>query len=407
MQTRLTSARDVSRRRFLAGSAAALSLLTLAKGAARAGLADPPRVLDAGGTPVRIVPVADGLVWPWDLAFLPDGEGFLVTEAPGRLRIVRGGVLDPAPVWTPPSPAGNDVLHGLVLHPRFAENRYVYVSYVKRSLRGHTLAVTRGRLDGSRLVDTDEIFVADAWADALHNVAGRMAFDANGLLYLSVGDRDRLWATGDARHRLRAQQLGNHVGKLLRLTDDGGVPRDNPFVGRRGARPEIFAYGFRNGYGLAFHPETGALWQADIGPLGGDELNVIVPGGNYGWPLVSAGRHYGGTPITGGLGAAPDAVAPALAWVPAITPSSLAFYTDDRFPGWTGNLFVSALSGQQIQRVELAGGTRIVRRESLLAELGLRFRVVAQGPDGCLYAATETAYGTGEPDATILRIEPA
>ena len=395
------------RRRFLAGSAAALSLLTpLARGVARAGLADSGPVLDAGSTRVRVVPVADGLVWPWDLAFLPDGDALLVTEAPGRLRIVRGNVLDPAPVWAPPSPDGNDVLHGGVLHPRFEENRYVYVSYVKRALRGFTLAVARGRLDGNRLVGTHEIFVADAWADRMHNVAGRMTFDAHDKLYVSVGDRDRLWATGDARFRLRAQDLGNHVGKILRLTDDGGVPPDKPFVGRRGARPEVFAYGFRNGYGLAFHPETGELWMADIGPLGGDELNVVAPGGNYGWPLVSAGLHYDGTPVEL-AGTPPDHRPPALAWVPAISPSSLAFYAGSRFPDWTGSLFVSALSGQQVQRIEVAGDGRAVRRESLLTELGLRFRVVAQGPDGNLYVATETAYGSGASDGTILRIEPA
>jgi glucose/arabinose dehydrogenase len=352
------------------------------------------------------VPVASGLVWPWDIAFLPDGKAFLVTEAPGRLRIVRDGVLNPAPVWLTPSPPGNDVLHGIVLHPRFAENRLVYVSYLKQGRPGRTLAITRGRLADDRLVETHEIFVADAWAEAAHNTAGRMAFGPDGKLYVSIGDRDRLWATDDERLRLGAQRLDNHAGKILRLTDDGSVPPDNPLVGRRGVKPEIFAYGFRNGYGLAFHPDSGELWQTDIGPLGGDEINLIEPGGNYGWPLVSTGRHYSGTPVGPGSGALPPIVRPVTVWDPAISPSSIAFYTGDVFPAWRGSLLVSALSGQQVQRLELDAAGQVRARESLVTGLGVRFRLVAEAPDGYLYLATELQYGTGEADGTILRLEP-
>jgi glucose/arabinose dehydrogenase len=384
----------------------ALTTLAATPGRALAGAPTESIELDAGSVRVRAVRVAEDLVWPWDLAFLPNGNGLLVTEAPGRLRIVRDGVLVAEPVWIAPSPEANDVLHGVVLHPRFAENGVVYLSYVKGGFRGMTLAVARGRFEAGRLVDVRDIFVANAWAKGLHNTAGRMAFGPDGHLYLSVGDRDRLWHTDDASSRMRAQRLDNHVGKIVRLTDVGGVPSDNPFVGRRGALPEVFAYGFRNGYGLAFHPQTGALWQADIGPLGGDELNVLERGGNYGWPLVSAGTHYSTNAVRSGA-EPPDAVPPIVSWVPAITPSSLLFYTGDRFPSWRGSLFLSALSGQHVQRIELTDDGRVRAHESLLAELGVRFRVVAQGPDGFLYVATEATYGGGTPDGVILRIEPA
>ena len=384
----------------------ALTTLAATPGRALAGAPTESIELDAGSVRVRAVRVAEDLVWPWDLAFLPNGNGLLVTEAPGRLRIVRDGVLVAEPVWIAPSPEANDVLHGVVLHPRFAENGLVYLSYVKGGFRGMTLAVARGRFEAGRLVDVSDIFVANAWAKGLHNTAGRMAFGPDGHLYLSVGDRDRLWHTDDASSRMRAQRLDNHVGKIVRLTDVGGVPPDNPFVGRRGALPEVFAYGFRNGYGLAFHPQTGALWQADIGPLGGDELNVLERRGNYGWPLVSAGTHYSTNAVRSGA-EPPDAVPPIVSWVPAITPSSLLFYTGDRFPSWRGSLFLSALSGQHVQRIELTDDGRVRAHESLLTELGVRFRVVAQGPDGFLYVATEATYGGGTPDGVILRIEPA
>ncbi|MBN1240865.1 MAG: PQQ-dependent sugar dehydrogenase [Gammaproteobacteria bacterium] len=380
-------------------AAAALSIVaTSAPGAGR--------VWEDADHGIRAVLVADGLVWPWDIAFLPDGDAMLVTEAPGRLRIVRDGAVAPSPAWTSPSPRSDDVLHGVVLHPRFAENGWVYVSYARSGWRGITLAIARGRLRNDRLVGVREIFVADAWADALHNIAGRMAFGPDGALYVSIGDRDRLWVTDNDELRMRAQRLDDHVGKVLRLTEDGGVPKDNPFVGRRGVKPEIFAYGFRNGYGLAFHPETAELWQADIGPRGGDEINVVVPGGNYGWPLVSAGTRYSGTAIGAGAGTLPEARMPSIWWVPAITPSSIAFYTADELPDWSGNLLVSALSGKQLQRIVFGEDGTERLREPLLEDLGLRFRVVTQGPDGYLYAATEKRYGGGDADGAILRIEP-
>jgi glucose/arabinose dehydrogenase len=201
--------------------------------------------------------------------------------------------------------------------------------------------------------------------------------------------------------------LSDHVGTTLRLTDDGGVPQDNPFVGRADARPEIFTYGNRNGYGLAFHPETGDLWQLEIGPLGGDEINILVPGGNYGWPLVSMGRNYSGTLVSDQPWYRPGMEMPRMFWVPVISPSAMTFYTGDRFPEWNGNLFVSALSGQQVQRIAFDQPGQAEQREPMLTELGVRFRDVLQGPDGYLYVATEVRYGSGNPDGTILRIEPA
>jgi glucose/arabinose dehydrogenase len=368
-----------------------------------------PRVLDAGRQRVRMVLVAGGLVAPWDIEFLPGGETMLVTESPGRLRVIRNGVLDPAPVWQAPSPEGNDVLHGVVAHPDFAQNRFVYAAYTKQGEQGLTLAVSRGRLDDGRLVDVREIFVADAWEDARNAIGGRMLFGPDRTLYVTVGDRDRLCCgpNDDNSIRMRAQDLGNHVGKTLRLTDDGGVPSDNPFVGRPGAKPEIFTYGNRNGHGLAFHPQTRELWQLEIGPLGGDEINILVPGGNYGWPLVSMGRNYTGTLVSDEPWYRPGMLMPRMFWVPQISPSSMTFYTGDRFPDWKGSLFVGALSGLQVQRIVFDQPGQAERREPMLTELGVRFRDVETGPDGYLYLATEVRYGSGNPDGAILRVEPA
>jgi len=369
-----------------------------------------PAVLDTAGGPIRVVPVATGLVHPWSIAFLPDGRTMLVAERAGRLRIIRDGVLDPQPIWqAPPRKAeGSDNLHAVAVHPRFAQNHFVYLTYPKSGELGNTLAVARGRLDGATLTDVREIFVADAW-ETSGNLAGRMLFGPDGTLYVTVGDRDRLCCIGrdDNSLRMRAQDLGNHVGKTLRLRDDGSVPPDNPFVDRPGAKPEIFTYGHRNGYGLAFHPETGALWQAEIGPLGGDELNILLPGRNYGWPLVSSGRNYTGTLVSDEPWSRPGMEMPRMIWVPSISPSSITFYTGDRFPRWKGSLFVGALNGKQLQRVSFNQPSQAERREPLLTQLDVRIRDVRQGADGLLYVATEKRSAGDDADGTILRIEPA
>src|SRR5690606_8559231 len=236
-----------------------------------------PLTLSAGQQEVRVVLVAEGLVGPWDIEFIPGTSDLLVTESSGALRLIANGTLVAEPLWTSPSPKGNDVLHGVVVHPNFETNRLVYVSYLKGDDTSQTLAISRGRLDGAKLVDVEEIFVAEAWLNARVAFVGRMEFGPDNTLYVTVGDRDSLCCgpEDDDSIRILAQSLTSHIGKTLRLTDDGGIPQDNPFVGRAEALPEIFTYGHRNGFGLRFHPETGELWQMEIGPLGGDEINIL------------------------------------------------------------------------------------------------------------------------------------
>jgi glucose/arabinose dehydrogenase len=371
--------------------------------------ADGPQVLDVQGGKIRVVPVATGLFHPWSVAF-PDARTILVSERNGRLRMIRDGVLTPEPVWNSPTPPGEgaDSLHFLAIHPKFAQNQLVYVSYPKRGERGITLAVSRGRLSGAKLTDLQEIFVADAWETG-GNLAGRLYFAPDGSLYVTVGDRDRVCCNGtdDNSLRMKAQSLDNHVGKTLRLRDDGTVPSDNPFVGRAGAKPEIFTYGHRNGYGLAVNPETGVLWQAEIGPMGGDEINILVPGHNYGWPLVSMGRNYTGTLVSEEPWARPGMDNPRFFWVPSISPSSIIFYTGDKFPKWKNNLFVGALTTKQLVRIAFHQPSQAEPRESLLAPLRQRIRDVQQGPDGYIYVATENSTRGDAADGMVLRIEPA
>jgi glucose/arabinose dehydrogenase len=370
--------------------------------------AEAAQVLDVAGGQIRVVTVASGLIHPWSLAFLPDGN-LLVAERGGRLRMIRNGTLAPDAVWTSPTPPGRtvDALHAVAVHPQFAQNGFVYVSYPKQGAAGNTLAVARGRLKGSTLSDVAEIFVADAW-ETSGNLAGRMLFGRDNTLYLTVGDRDRLCCTGteDNSLRMKAQSLDNHVGKTLRLRDDGSAPPDNPFVGRAGAKPEIFSYGHRNGYGLAFHPQTGELWQAEIGPLGGDEVNILIAGHNYGWPLVSTGRNYTGTLVSDQPWARPGMDNPRIHWVPSISPSSIMFYTGDKFPRWKDSLFVGALTTRQLQRISFNQPSQAERREPLLLPLNVRIRDVQQSPDGYIYVATEKANGGETADGTVLRIEP-
>ena len=365
-----------------------------------------------GGAKIRVVTLATGLFHPWSLAFTPDGA-VLVAERNGNLRIIRNGVMAAAPVWTSPTPPGqgagnNDALHGLAVHPKFAQNHLVYVSYPKNGPKGNTLAVSRGRLEGDKLTELAEIFVADAW-ETSGNLAGHMMFGPDSTLYLMVGDRDRLCCTGveDNSLRMKAQALDNHVGKTLRIKDDGGVPADNPFVGKAGVKPEIFTYGHRNGYGLAFHPQTGELWQAEIGPMGGDEVNVLLPGHNYGWPLVSMGRNYTGTLASDQPWSRPGMDNPRMFWVPSISPSSIMWYTGDKFPNWKNSLFVGALTTRMLLRISFGQPSQAERREPLLASLNVRIRDVQQSPDGYIYVATEGAIRGDAADGMVLRLEPA
>ena len=358
-----------------------------------------PQTYFSGEVPVRVVPVAKGLSHPWSLAFLPDGD-LLVTERDGRLRIIRNGVLDPKPIAGVPAVFAR-VLGGLLdvaLHPAFADNRLLYLTYAKgRADNLSTTALARARFDGTALTDVKEIFVANTWSKSNTNYGGRIAFDRAGLLYLTVGER---------QEQDRAQNGNDHGGKVLRLRDDGSVPSDNPFVGRAGYAPEIYSLGHRSPQGLAMNPATGAIWENEHGPLGGDELNVLQPGRNYGWPLVTFGTDYDGTTISDATWRA-DLEAPFVYWVPSIAVSGLTFYTGDRFPQWKGNVFVGAMfAGRSrgtghVQRIVINAAGKPINREPLLAELRQRIRDVRQGPDGLLYLLTDEDAGM------VLRLEPA
>lgn len=395
--------------RFAAGLTIVLLFHPSTTRAQQAATINSPQVLDTKDGKIRVVPVATGLFHPWSLAFV-DARTLLVTERNGRLRIIRDGVLQPEPAWTSPTAPGEsaDSLHFVAVHPKFAQNQLVYVSYPKRDGERITLAVARGRLSGAKLTDVQEIFVADAWETG-GNLAGRVFLTPDGSLYVTVGDRDRLCCTGteDNSLRMKAQSLENHVGKTLKLRDDGTVPPDNPFVGRAGAKPEIFTYGHRNGYGLAVNPETGELWQAEIGPMGGDEVNILLAGHNYGWPLVSTGRNYTGTLVSDQPWARPGMDNPRIHWVPSISPSSIIFYTGDKFPKWKNNLFVGSLTQQQLIRIAFHQPSQAEQREGLLIPLQQRIRDVVQGPDGFLFVATEKTFRGNVADGAVLRIEPA
>jgi glucose/arabinose dehydrogenase len=397
----------------VSGLAVIPAVAALAASLAGSGSAQEPRpgsaqILEVQGGQIRVVTVAAGLVHPWSIALLPDDRSMLVAERNGRVRLIRNDALAAQPVWSAQGVAAGDELKWLALHPRFASNRLVYLSYPKAGERGTTLAVARGTFDGRELHDVREIFVADAWETG-GNMGGKLLFGPDETLYVTVGDRDRLCCTGteDNSLRMKAQSLRNHVGKTLRIRDDGSVPPDNPFVGRADARPEIFTYGHRNGYGLGFHPETGELWQAEIGPMGGDEVNILLPGHNYGWPVVSMGRNYTGSLVSDTPYYREGMDNARMFWVPSISPSSLLFYTGERFPQWRGNLFVGALNGLSLQRIAFGQPSQAERREPMLRALNLRIRDVQQSRDGHLYVATERRFGGADADGAILRLEPA
>jgi glucose/arabinose dehydrogenase len=361
------------------------------------------------GQTIRVTAIATGLVHPWSLAF-PDARSILVTEQPGRLRIIRDGVLQPQPVWqaTGMPPAATDGLHFIALHPRFPQNHLVYLSYPKYADKAVTLGIARGEFDGTALGHVSEIFAADAWETG-GNLAGRLYFAPDATLFVTVGDRDRICCnvSEDNSLRMQAQDVGNHVGKVLRLRDDGTPPPDTPFVNRPGARPEIYTYGHRNGYARRNNPAAGHIWEAEIGPMGGDEVNVLLPGHNYGWPLVSMGRNYTGSLVSDEPWFREGMDNPRMFWVPSISPSSLLFYDGDRFKGWKGSMFVGALNGKALMRITFNQPSQAERREPLLATLNVRVRDVQLGPDGNLYVATEQASGGKAADGTVLRIEPA
>jgi glucose/arabinose dehydrogenase len=354
----------------------------------------------AEGQRIRVVAITKALSFPWTIAFLPDGN-MLVTERAGRLRIIRNGVLDPEPIAGVPAARNLGIsgepgaVHGfmdVILHPQFAQNRYVYICYTKPiDDKRQTTAIARGKWDGSALTEARDIFVGSEGIGT-----ARIAFGRDGALYMTTSA-----AAGNS-----AQDPNSQSGKVLRLKDDGTVPPDNPFAGKAGHLPEVYTLGHRSSLGLAVNPRTGDMWLNENGPNGGDEINVLKPGLNYGWPIVSYGRSYPGpwqTERPGHAGFEP----PIVYWVPSIAVSGMAFYTGDRLPKWKGDVFVGSLRTGEIpgtghlERILFNEKWEELRRESLLADLRQRIRDVKQGPDGLLYVVTDMEEGA------ILRIEPA
>ena len=347
----------------------------------------------------RLVTVVDALVQPWSIAFLPGGD-MLITERPGRLRIVRQGKLLPQAVEGVPQVfhSGQGGLLEVMPHPNFASNRLLYLSYSKPGADDSQsrTALIRGRFENDRLTGVEQLF--EAVARGRNHFSGKIAFDGKGFLFLSLGDRQVPPEGNLEAHP--AQDLSNHHGKIVRLHDDGRVPSDNPFVNRSGARPEIWSYGHRNVQGLAIHPATGELWANEHGPQGGDELNRIDPGKNYGWPVIGYGVNYQ-TGLAIHTGTHRQGMEqPTHLWIPSIGISGLMIYTGDRFPQWKNNLFAGGMAGQQLARLTLNG--QRFAEESMVPQMG-RIRDVRQGPDGFIYLVTDDRDGKPTP---IYRMEP-
>ena len=349
----------------------------------------------------RVVPVASGLQNPWGIAFLPGGD-ILITERAGRLRIVREGRLLPGTVPGVPEvlAQGQGGLMDVQPHPDFATNRLIYITYSKpyTDLEGARTVLIRGTFQDDVLTNIEELFSAQAVGRG--HYGSRIAFDGNGYVFITAGDRQAP-SRGDL-YAHPAQDLSNHHGVVVRLHDDGRIPADNPFVGTAGALGEIWSYGHRNPQGLAFHPMTGDLWANEHGPQGGDELNVVLPGRNYGWPVIGYGVNYGsGTTIHEGT-LKEGMESPKHFWVPSIATSGLMIYTGDKFPAWRGNIFVGGLGGEQLSRLTVDGQT-VLNEETLFQRMG-RIRDVRQGPDGYIYLAIEDRRGA---PTGIVRLEPA
>lgn len=395
----------VARRLYLHSCAGFLCLLPLLAAAQPARLGEGPWYYDTQLERIKVSVLARGIRNPWGMVFLPSGN-ILIAEKPGAFRIIRNGVLGPEPVAGAPEVrvASGGGLMDIALHPRFENNRLVYFTYVKNaepppgSRYYATTVLARGRLNAAEtaLEDIEDLFVADAWSTNAGGHGSRLLFAPDGTLFMSSPFR---------REDEAPQDPGSHISKLLRLNDDGSVPADNPFIGVAGYKPEIWSIGHRAIEGLIFHPETGELWGSEHGAQGGDEINIIHRGANYGWPLVTYGRDYSGALVSPLLGH-PDMVAPRLLWIPSIAPSGLMFYTGEHFPAWRNHLFSgSMMTGRipatgHLERIAFAEDGSDTR-EWLLADLHQRIRDVRQGPDGLIYVLTEEA------DGALLLIEPA
>ncbi len=374
----------MQRRRLLLATGAAAAFAAPAIGRAQ-------DVVRSAAATYRLVTLSRDLEQPWGLAFLPDGR-ILITERPGRLRLFANGRLERAPVGGLPKvyARGQGGLLDVCLHPGFADNRLLYLSYSAEGEGGAATVVARAEYRDGALRGVRPIFEALPRTSGGLHFGSRVAFDRAGLMYVTIGERYQM---------RRAQDLGDLVGKVVRLRDDGAVPPDNPFVGRAGARPEIFTWGHRNPQGLAMNPQTGRMWLVEHGPRGGDELNLLTAGANYGWPLATHGIDYSGAVISPNK-SLPGMEDPVRIWVPSISPSGLAFYTGDRFPGWKGSVFTGALSNNALFRIEL-DGDRWRGEERLIVDRLPYIRDVRQGPDGLLYLVTHSD------DGGLYRLEPA
>ena len=375
-----------------------------------AAVDEPVLLQSRGGMSVRVVKLAEGLSHPDGLVFLPDGQTMLITERPGRLRIVRDGVLDPMPIagLPPINNVGIGGLHDIVLHPDFAQNNLLYISYTKdrEPQKGTTLAILRARFEENRLTAVEDILITEAWESPLGTYGGRMVFGPDGMLYISVGDRDGTTSSDLSSARPQAQKLNSHIGKILRVRDDGSIPADNPFVGDAQARGEIYSYGHRNVYGIAWDPQTGQMWASEFGPAGGDEINRVLPGHNYGWPLVSLGRHYTGSLVSEQPWYRDGMDMPIYFWNPPFNPENMFFYTGDKFPRLQGSLMVAGAGSKTVAQMVIRGDF-IKQGDTMLMELGVRFRDIRQGPDGYIYLLTEGRLrGPQDTDGMLLRLEP-
>ncbi len=388
---------------FILGSAVILAL-----SAARSASAQ-TTVYQSEGGPYRVVTVVDGLQDPWSIAFLPGGE-MLVTEKPGRLRIVRNGVLQPEPIAGTPEVwyQGQGGLLDVVLHPDFQSNRLIYLSFSKPNEDGSeaTTAVVRGTLENDHLDNVEEIFEAKAWGSSGSHFGSRLAFDSQGYLFITVGDRGAS-PSMETAYLHPAQDLTNHQGTVNRVHDDGSVPADNPFIGRIDALPEIWSYGHRSPQGLVIHPETGDIFMSEHGPQGGDELNLVLRGRNYGWPVVGYGTNYGGTQLFS-TREVDGMEQPLQHFTPSIAPSGLMVYTGDRFPEWRNSVFMGGMAHPQIARLPLEGDGEDVyvgrmERPPLMLGFG-RIRAITQGPDDLIYVAIDDSRGGGL--TPIVRLEP-
>jgi glucose/arabinose dehydrogenase len=359
--------------------------------AAAGACQDKPQVAPSGETKVEVTTVAKGLEHPWALAFLPDGR-MLVTERPGRLRYVtrEGAVSEPVAGVPAVHAQGQGGLLDVALDPAFAQNSVIYLSYAEPGADGtNGTAVARARLEGGQLADLKVIFSQQPKFKSNHHFGSRLVFARDGSLFVTTGERNS--------QRDLAQDLGTHIGKVIRIAPDGGVPAGNPFASRAGALPETWSYGHRNIQGAALHPQTGELWTHEHGPRGGDEVNIARAGRNYGWPVITYGREYSGPAI--GEGTAKEGMEqPVHYWVPSIAPSGLAFHSGNGYPAWKGQLFVGALAAAQLVRLDV-GPDGEVRHEERIA-IGKRVRDVREGPDGALYLVTDEEAGA------VLRVVP-